>query len=121
MRDNNQIDNLCKIRDVYRAIYEFEIGFQERYDLCLNEGMLLCSLNEKERTSTDLATVLGLTTSNTSKVIKLVEKKGLVERKIGEVDKRQMYFSLTQEGKKRISSIKCNELEIPELLKDVIR
>lgn len=36
------MDTLCKIRDMYRAIAEFEIRFEKAYQLGLNEGMLLC-------------------------------------------------------------------------------
>ena len=36
------METLCKIRDVYRAIAEFEVQFTQMYDLSLNEGMLLC-------------------------------------------------------------------------------
>ena len=35
---------LCKIRDIYRAIAEFEAQFEQAYGLSLNEGMLLCTL-----------------------------------------------------------------------------
>ena len=38
------METLCKIRDVYRAIAEFEVQFTQMYDLSLNEGMLLCTL-----------------------------------------------------------------------------
>lgn len=38
------MEDLCKIRDVYRAIAEFETQFMQQYNLSLNEGMLLCTL-----------------------------------------------------------------------------
>lgn len=38
------MEDLCKIRDVYRAIAEFETQFIQQYNLSLNEGMLLCAL-----------------------------------------------------------------------------
>lgn len=38
------MEALCKIRDIYRAIAEFEGQFVQQYDLSLNEGMLLCTL-----------------------------------------------------------------------------
>ena len=39
------MDNtLCRIRDLYRAIAEFENQFAKAYSLSLNEGMLLCTL-----------------------------------------------------------------------------
>ncbi|SBV92778.1 conserved hypothetical protein [uncultured Dysgonomonas sp.] len=81
--DNSQVKTQCQVRDVYRAIYDFELNFQQLYDLRLNEGMLLCSLNTQKYSSNELASVLGLTNSNTSKVIKSVEKKGIIRRIVG--------------------------------------
>lgn len=118
--NNSQVKTLCQIRDVYRAIYDFELNFQQLYDLGLNEGMLLCSLNTQKYSSNELASVLGLSNSNTSKVIKSVEKKGLIRRIVGKEDKRQMYFALTDLGKKKLESIKYAEFDIPETLKPVV-
>ncbi|MBP1618755.1 MAG: DNA-binding protein [Bacteroidetes bacterium] len=118
--EKGQEKTLCRIRDIYRSIATFEAGFEGKYDICLNEGMLLCSLNGNKYSSSELAEVLGLTNSNTSKVIKSVEKKGLVKRNIGKDDKRQMYFTLTDVGKAKLDTIKCEDIEVPELLKAVI-
>ena len=114
------MDTLCLIRDIYRSIGDFEANFQQTHDLCLNEGMLLCTLQKGKLSSGEIAAALGLTHSNASKVIKSVEAKGLVDRVLGDKDKRQMSFSLSEEGKKRLSSIKCDRVEIPELLKNVL-
>lgn len=112
---------LCQIRELYRAIATFEEQFAQRHHLCLNEGMVLCSLSKVERLSAgELAGLLGLTTSNASKVIRSVESKGLVERVLGDRDKRQMYFSLTDTGKQRLHEIKSEALEIPSLLNAVL-
>ena len=94
------MEDLCKIRDVYRAIAEFETQFMQQYNLSLNEGMLLCS--------------------NTSKLIRSVEEKKLIARIIGKVDKRQMHFSLTAEGKEQITAIKSTTHEMPELLQQIV-
>ena len=83
--------------------------------------MLLCSLNSQKYSSNELAEVLGLSNSNTSKVIKSVEKKGLIKRIIGKNDKRQMYFTLTDLGHKKLESIKCAQFDMPELLKQVVK
>ena len=114
------MDTLCLIRDIYRSIGDFEANFQQTHDLCLNEGMLLCTLQKGKLSSGEIAAALGLTHSNASKVIKSVEDKGLVDRVLGDKDKRQMYFSLSEEGKKRLSSIKCDRVESPDLLKNVL-
>lgn len=118
---NPQVSTLCQIRDVYRAICEFESDFQQFYNLGLNEGMLLCSLSIQKYSSHELADILGLSNSNTSKVIKSVEKKGFIRRIVGKDDKRQMYFTLTAAGHKKIESIKCAKFAIPESLKAVIK
>jgi DNA-binding MarR family transcriptional regulator len=118
--NNWQVSTLCRIREVYRAIYEFEQNFQRRYNLCLNEGMLLCTLNIKQYSSNELAGVLGLSNSNTSKIIKSVEGKGLIERIVGKDDKRQMYFALTELGRKKLDTIKCAEFTISTALKKVV-
>lgn len=118
--ENMQTQKLCKIRDVYRAISEFEIDFQKKFDLGLNEGMMLCSLNENKYSSSQIAEMLGLTNSNASKVIKSVENKGLVKRILGKEDKRQMYFVITLAGKQKLESIKCEDFNIPKLLMPIV-
>ena len=118
--ENVQVATICKIRDLYRSIAEFEASFQDQYDLCLNEGVLLCTLGDQKYSSSEIAESLGLTNSNTSKVIKSVENKGLVKRNIGKEDKRQMYFALTKSGQQLLSKLKCADLNLPTALQDVI-
>ncbi|MEG1607290.1 MAG: MarR family transcriptional regulator [Mucinivorans sp.] len=115
------METLCKIRDLYRSLAHYEAEFQKRYNLCLNEGMLLCSLSQNERLcSGQIAEFLGLTTSNASKVILSVEKKGYIERILGSSDKRQMYFSLTEQGKAVLAEIKCTTIELPAPLQAIV-
>ena len=49
-----------------------------------------------------------------------VEKKGLIERILGDDDKRQMYFSLTQEGERCLKELECCDVEIPDVLKKIL-
>jgi len=115
------IETLCRIRDINRAIIDYEIRLEKEYGLCLNEGMLLCSLNKtSELSSGEIAEALGLTPSNASKVICSVEKKALIRRVIGKKDKRQMYFSLTTKGREKLQSVSCSGIEVPELLRIII-
>lgn len=115
------METLCKIREINRAVAAFEAEMEKNYNLCLNEGMLLCSLSKTDKlTSGEIADALELTTSNTSKVIKSVENKNLIKRVIGNADKRQMYFSLTPKGKKALSMINCNNIKLPYLLEEIL-
>lgn len=93
------MDKLCRIRDLQRAVHQFEANLERLYGICLNEGMTLCSLSKAGRLSCgELSDLLGLTPSNMSKVLRSVEEKKFVRRELGTADKRQMYFSLTDRG-----------------------
>lgn len=112
------MENLCKIRDLQRAVLRFEASFEQRYGICLNEATALCSLSNTERMCPgELGERLGLTASNTSKVLRSAELKGLVKREMCCKDRRQMYYSLTPEGRKLLASVSCREVEIPEILR----
>lgn len=113
--------DLCKIRDIQRSVMAFEQHFVERYGICLNEGMTLCSLKNVSKLSAgELGELLGLTPSNTSKVIASLEKKQLVKRTLSASDKRSMYFSLTPKGKELLSTINCDGLPMDATLKDLV-
>lgn len=114
------ISKLCLIRNVYLSVNKFEGLFEKEHGIGLNEAMVLCSLFDGKLSSGELANLLGLTNSNTSKVIRSVEKKGLINRVMGKKDKRQMYFSLTAKGKDRLESIKCKTVSVPDLLTQFI-
>ena len=113
------MDKLCKIRDLQRAVHQFESAFEKRYGICLNEGMTLCSLSKTGRLCPgELGELLGLTPSNTSKVLRSVEQKGLVTSELCNEERRQMYYSLTQQGRELLASVSCREVETPEILRN---
>lgn len=55
------MNKLCKIRDVQRAVFQFEAWFEAEYGICLNEGMVSCSLSKEAKLSPgDMGGLLGL-------------------------------------------------------------
>jgi DNA-binding MarR family transcriptional regulator len=106
---------LCKIREIQHAIYQTEHLFNEKYGICFNEGALLCILSEEVNplTSGEISEHLGLSHSNSSKVISSAEDKGFIHRELGHDDKRHMYFNITEKGAELLKSIDCTILEIP--------
>ena len=70
--------------------------------------------------SGDIARQLNLSQSNASKVIRAAEKKGLIQRSLGEDDKRQMYFSLSAEGRDCLGRLQCCDIQVPELLQKLL-
>ena len=112
---------ICRLRDINRAIAELERHFSQQFDLNINEAMLLCTLKEKgELSSGAIAEALGLSASNASKVIASSEKKNLISRVLCKEDKRQMFFSLTSTGKEKIETLRQQQIELPEILKEVV-
>ena len=97
------------MRDLLKGFSELENRLEETYGVSLNEAMVLCSVGAETVTA-------GMTSSHASKVIRSVEDKGLLARKLGEQDKRQMYFTLTRKGKACLENIKEQGVEVPEWL-----
>ena len=112
---------ICRLRDINRAIAELEHQFSQRFDLNINEAMLLCTLKEKgELSSSAVAEALGLSASNASKVIASTEKKNLISRNLCKEDKRQMFFSLTTIGREKIEKLRDEQIDLPEMLKEIV-
>ena len=112
---------ICRLRDINRAIAELEHQFSQRFELNINEAMLLCTLKEKgELSSGAVAEALGLTASNASKVIVSAEKKNLISRNVCKEDKRQMFFSLTAFGREKIETLRNEQIDLPEILKAIV-
>lgn len=65
--------------------------------------------------------ISGLSASHTSKVIRSIEEKELIVRNLGDKDKRQMHFTLSDKGRECLEALKANEIEIPELLKPLFK
>ena len=115
------MDNLCKIREIQRSVNIFERSLEDNFGISLNEAMTLCSLSKNEKLSSgQVSDMLGLTPSNTSKVIASIERKGFIKRIIGECDKRQMYFTLTDKGTTLLGSISCDKMDITPLLASIL-
>ena len=109
---------LCRIRDVYRAILDFEQYFEQHYDLNLNEAMLLCTLSgHPSQTAGEVAEALRLTNSNASKVIASAEALKLIKRQMCKDDKRRMRFSLTALGEERLARLQADDIEVPDILR----
>lgn len=104
------------MRELVLAMAELESQLQKLYGVSFNEAMLLCCIAEETLTASAISGQTGLAPSNTSKVLRSIEKKGLICRSLGEVDKRKMCFSLSNEGMEKLMRIKKEEINIPEFL-----
>ena len=103
---------ICAMRDVFKAMGNFETAFEKMYQITLNEAMILCALKEASEK---------VTATNTSKMLRILEEKGLIVRSLGSEDRRQMYFHLTHTGKQRVNELELDKVEIPDLLKPLFK
>lgn len=105
------MENLCRIKDIFKKIQEFEQKLNNDLNVTINEAMVLCSIYQTIKCSGDISTDTGISTSRTSRVLLALEQKGYVTRSFDGTDKRKMMFELTAEGmekKLEISSIDFN-------------
>lgn len=110
------MEKLCQIRDIYRSIQLFERKLEEKHGLSLNQAMLLCELGKSKKLSSgEIASALGLSNSNASKVISHVENENLIKRILDSKDKRRMSFTMSEKGLKKLNCINCLEIKLPEL------
>lgn len=113
------MNKICICRDIYRALSELELELEAHFHVSTNEAMLLCCLSQGTLSASQLAERCSMGCSHTSKIIRQVESKGLIYRELGDSDKRQMYFSLTEEGQGLLAQIERQPIQIPELLQPV--
>lgn len=110
------MEAICKIKDIYKALYNFEKEFAENNGITINEGMILCCMKDgKSRSANELCEFVGLSNSRVSRVINTVESKGYIAREMGVTDKRQMIFSLTDSGKAKIKEMLKHDMDFKEL------
>lgn len=105
------------MRELFKALSELETRLMEQYGVSLNEAMALCCIGGDTLTASVISENTGLSASHTSKVIRSIEEKELIVRNLGDKDKRQMHFTLSDKGRECLEALKANEIEIPELLK----
>lgn len=114
------MDDICIIKEVYKLLYQFEKDFFEKHEMTINDAMVICCLkNGEEKSAGDICDFVGLSNSRVSKVLCTVEEMGFIQRRLGSKDKRQMFFSLTETGKKKVESMKGQSLHFSEFLKQI--
>ncbi|MFC5750680.1 MarR family winged helix-turn-helix transcriptional regulator [Actinomadura rugatobispora] len=81
---------------------KIERALQERHDLSVNEFCVLHHLagpNGRHTRMQQLATILVLSQSATTRLVTRLEKRGLLTRVLSEEDRRGIYAEATEEGR----------------------
>ena len=104
------MDPICRIKEVYKTLHQFENTFAERHGITINEAMLLCCLKNGEvKTAGELCEYIGLSGPRVSKIITTVENKGYIRRGISSHDR------LTEEGVAKIRQMQTAPVGLEEL------
>ncbi len=116
------MESICKLKDIYKALYQFEKEFSDNNGITINEGMILCCLKDGQpRAANELCDFVGLSNSRVSRVINSVETKGYIIRQMGIRDKRQMIFSLTESGKQKVKEMLSKEMDFAPIAGQLIK
>lgn len=108
--------SICKLKDIYKALYVFEKNFSDKNAITINEAMVLCCLQDgKPKLASELCVFVGLSNSRVSRIIMSVEDKGYITRQMGVDDKRQMIFSLTELGTLKTQSLQDENIDFSDL------
>lgn len=114
------MDAICRLKDIYKALYVFEKSFAEKHGITINEAMLLCCLKDgKSKAANQLCEFVGLSHSRVSRVISSVESKGFINREMGTSDKRQMIFSLSTLGLNKVKEMQNQEMVFETLTSQI--
>lgn len=106
---------LCRLKEIFRAIYIFETTLKKQFRLSLNEALALCALEQDKKNSRELAQELGISFSRMSRVLGSLETKGLIKRTFGADDRRKMIFSLSREGAAKTAELHKHRPTFPLL------
>lgn len=116
------MEPICRLKDIYKALYNFEKEFAEQNGITINEGMLLCCLKDgKPKSANELCDFVGLSNSRVSRVINAVEEKGYINREMGTTDRRQMIFTLTESGKTKTQTMQAQGMDLSKLTDQILK
>lgn len=115
------IRTISVMKELVIAVKSMEKELLEKCGVSFKEALALCAIGDERITASDIVERTGLRSSHVSKVTGVLEEQGMVERHLGQEDKRQVFFSLKQNGVECIEKIKGHTFEIPELLRPAFR
>lgn len=114
------MNSICKLKDIYKALHEFEASFLRQYGITVNEGIIICMLGNGPLKVGDICADCSLSTSRLSKVLGSLEQKGYVQRSIDASDRRVVMVELTPVGTDKRSTMSEEQICIPDALSKLL-
>ncbi len=107
-------ERLCALKGLLRAVSRLEESISETYGVTLTEALCVCSVGGGCGMAASLGDEVSLSPSRLSRVLGGLEKKGLLERRRREDDKRAWDLILTADGEELAERMREGGIDIPK-------
>lgn len=114
------MNSICKLKDIYKTLHEFEASFLKQYGITVNEGIIICMLGDGPLKVGEICADCSLSNTRLSKVLGSLETKGYVQRTIDSSDRRVVMVELTPLGVEKRSTMSEEQVCIPEALSKLL-
>ncbi len=116
------MESIIKLKDIYKALYEFEKQYAEMNNVTINEAIILYALRDgKPKAAHELYDYVGLSKSRVSRILADMERKGYIVRRVGVKDKRHMLFTLTFGGNEKLKEIVNQRINFSKLVTQITK
>lgn len=89
---------LIKATQLVQRYLRQQIKKDDRHEFSMSQIRILSVLEDRSYSLSDIADFVGVDITSMSRMIKTLERRGLVSRKTGEDDRRRVDFELTAKG-----------------------
>lgn len=89
------------IRHLWHKMARIYNAKANEYDLSLSSGFILLNISKEGTPSTQLGPKMGMEPTSLSRSLKNLQEKGLIYRKVDDLDKRKVLLFLTEDGIKK--------------------
>lgn len=96
---------LTAMRQILRATENYARKLSRETGLTASQLLLLQVLDERgETTAGQIASHMGITQATTTSLLHKLEARGLVHRQRGDTDRRQVWLTLTEDGRAKLAA-----------------
>jgi len=99
MRREETVD--YAIKAAWHAIARMYNQQAAKHDITMSMGFVLLNIHSEGTPATKIAPLMGLEARSLSRLLKIMEEKGLICRQADAADKRKVRIVLTKEGRKK--------------------
>lgn len=111
------MESIVKLKNIYKALYDFEKQYLDLNGVTINEAIILNTLiDNKPKIAKDLYASVGLSKSRVSRILSDLENKGYITRKISKEDRRNIFFQLTYAGASKAKEITNQRINFNNLI-----